>query len=65
MYTYPKIYDSYMAAPLASKFPIMADIIQKSSHVESPPWFLEASLVSIGGRKYNSFAKFSDYDDGE
>ncbi|KAL5012701.1 hypothetical protein ScPMuIL_011252 [Solemya velum] len=63
MYTYPKIYESYMSAPLVGKFPVMADVVQNDKHVSNPPWFLKASLESIGGKKYDSFAKFSDFDE--
>lgn len=60
LYNYPEIYDHALPTNFKSKYPKMAEAVAEK-HVTSPPWKRETILTSIAGRKFHSFAKYSDF----
>ena len=63
MYTYPKVYDFNLPQKFATAFPTLSAVIQRD-HVTSPPWNNVVILKTMGGTKFTSFAKFTDFDAG-
>lgn len=60
LYNYPDIYDYALPTMFKSRYRNMAAAIAKR-HVKTSPWKRETVLKSIGGRKFYSFAKYSDF----
>ncbi|KAK2154751.1 hypothetical protein LSH36_258g01004 [Paralvinella palmiformis] len=60
-YIYPEIYDYNLPESFEAANPNLIPVVH-GKHVASPPWNRSTTLVSEGGQKFTSFAKFTDFD---
>ena len=63
-YIYPEIYDYNLPESFEAANPNLIPVVH-GKHVASPPWNRSTTLVSEGGQKFTSFAKFTDFDAGK
>ncbi|CAI9738985.1 plancitoxin-1-like isoform X1 [Octopus vulgaris] len=60
-YNYPQIYDKSFPQTMVMDNPDMAAVVLNRSKVSNPPWNHTEILISKGGKKFVSFAKFSKF----
>ena len=59
LYTWPLIYDYKFDGSAGGQ---NLDLVLKGKHIENAPWTSSKTLVTMGGKEFTSFAKFTDFD---
>ena len=63
LYNYPWVYDYNLPAAFDSVSPSMQAAMD-GKHIKAAPWSRVTTLTSLGGRKFVSFAKYTDFGAG-